>query len=404
MLRCGPVLEAEIAAHARSSRWARKPWVRAHMLIAAYALFFLDRVPTFAAVSEAVAAIKRATRDQRMAGFANAVLRKLAPGREQQDHGDRAQRLAAAMVEATPAWLRRALERSLGGADEAQKYITAGPLPPPICLRLHHDQSRQPWVERLRAAAPEAEIAEGRLSPRCICTRRAGDPRRLVGFGDAWVVQEEGAQAVALAVGAKTGERVLDACAGRGGKTLILAEAVGPSGAVDAADLHASKLKRLALATGPASPIRKTFAVDWTRGSGDVTDRYDRVLVDAPCTGVGTLRRRPEIAQRLTAQDVPRLAALQLAILRGAARHVRDGGRLTYAVCSVLREECEGVVEALTSTDCGPSRGTDPDLQPAPFDSELGRSLAGEAAQLRILPHLHGSDGYFVASFIVRHG
>jgi len=403
VLRCAPVLEQTIATHARSSRWSRKPWVRAHLLMAAYTIVFLDRVPSFAAVSEAVTAIKHATGDGRLAGFANAVLRKVAHAHEeQQDLGDRDQRLAEAVVKATPSWLRHALEGSLGGRDEARQYVTAVPLPPPVCLCLRHDQPRPEWVQRLQEAAPKAEISPGKLSPRCIATRRAGDPRKLPGFGDAWVAQEEGAQAIALTVGAKSGEWVLDACAGRGGKTLMLAEAVGPSGVVDAADLHATKLQRLPLATGPKSPIRKTIAVDWTCGSGDVTDRYDRVLVDAPCTGVGTLRRRPEIVQRLAAHDVTRLAALQLAILRGAAHHVRDGGRLVYAVCSVLREECEGVVEALIAS--GPSQSQDPRpvLQSAPFDSELGQALAEGAAQFRILPHVHGTDGYFAASFIVR--
>jgi 16S rRNA (cytosine967-C5)-methyltransferase len=118
--------------------------------------------------------------------------------------------------------------------------------------------------------------------------------------------------------------------------------------------------------------------------------------VDAPCSGVGTLRRRPEISARLAARDVTRLAALQIAITRRVASLVRDGGRLIYAVCSVLPEECEEVVKALSAATEGPR------LEPAPFDSEGARAIAGDDSSFRLLPSEHGSDGYFVASFIVR--
>jgi len=133
--------------------------------------------------------------------------------------------------------------------------------------------------------------------------------------------------------------------------------------------------------------------VDWSVGSGDVAGDYDRVLVDAPCTGVGTLRRRPDLATRRDPADLSELSAKQAAIAARAAEHVRPGGgRLVYAVCSVLREEAEDVVTHLLARA--------PKLRPAPFDSPAVRALAGEASTLRLLPHVHGTDGYFVASFV----
>jgi 16S rRNA (cytosine967-C5)-methyltransferase len=206
-------------------------------------------------------------------------------------------------------------------------------------------------------------------------------------------VQEEGSQLVALALGARAGETVLDACAGRGNKTGALVAAVGPSGAVDAADLHPAKLESL---TGDLARtkrlVRACHAVDWSVGSGDVPRDFDRVLVDAPCSGVGTLRRRPDLQTRRTEADLTSLPALQRAILRRTADHVRPGGRLVYAVCSVLREEGEDVVAALLA-ECG-------DMRLAPFDSPSARAVAGDNATLRLLPQVHGTDGYFVASFV----
>src|SRR5262249_9142381 len=116
------------------------------------------------------------------------------------------------------------------------------------------------------------------------------------------------------------------------------------------------------------------------------------------CSGTGTLRRRPEIARRRTAEDVARLAALQAAILRNAAACVHSGGRVVYAVCSVLREEAEAVVDAAAAT--GATDGAE--LLPVPFDAPAVRRLFGDVTAFRLLPHVHGTDGYFAASFEVR--
>src|SRR5580658_1236248 len=195
------------------------------------------------------------------------------------------------------------------------------------------------WIERLSAATPQARFEAGRISPMAILGRGAGKPQRLPGWSEgAWSVQEEGAQLAAMAVGARDGSTVLDACAGRGNKTAVLVRAVGLSGAVDACDSSPAKLERLG---GELARLglraRATFAVDWTVGSGDVAGEYDCVLVDAPCTGVGTLRRRPEIALRRETADLEALTRTQVAIATRAAAHVRPGGSLVYVVCSVLR-------------------------------------------------------------------
>jgi 16S rRNA (cytosine967-C5)-methyltransferase len=255
-------------------------------------------------------------------------------------------------------------------------------------------------MERLAGAAPGASLSLGALSPRAILARGAGDLRRLPGADRAWIVMEEGAQLIALAAGARPGERVLDACAGHGNKTWILGHEVEPTGAVDAADRYAHKLANLR--AGPAGAVvRETYALDWTDAgtAGRVPPEYDAVLVDAPCSGLGTLRRRPEIARRRALHDLTRLGELELAITRRAALHVRDGGRLLYTVCSVLREEAEEVVANLVKDD---ELGVH--LEPAPFGSELAQQLANGATTFRLLPHVHGTDGYFAASFTVRRG
>jgi 16S rRNA (cytosine967-C5)-methyltransferase len=183
---------------------------------------------------------------------------------------------------------------------------------------------------------------------------------------------------------------VLDACCGRGQKTSLLRERIGTGGELWATDLHPAKLEALhrELERLRLAPV-ESRAIDWTAGSGDVPAEFDRVLVDAPCTGVGTLRRRPEILRRLEPGDPRRMADLAESILRRAATRARAGGRVVFAVCSVLEVECQAVVARVADL-----------LEPEPFDAPelVGLAPAG-ATSLRLLPLRHGTDGYFVASF-----
>ncbi len=359
--------------------------VRAHLIVGAYQLYF-TRVPAFAAVSEAVETLRLAG-GRRMAAFAPAVLRKVAV---------RAETLAGpelreqAIVASTPAWLRDALDRALG-VEGARSLLASGAEPPPVALRIEAPAEREDWLGKLRAAVPTATFEPGRVSPRAILARGAGKPQSLAGWQEgAWTVQEEGSQLAALAVGARPGEAVLDACAGRGNKASLLARAVLPDGAVDTADSNPSKLERLQQDMARLGVrTRATYPVDWSVGSADVPSGYDRVLVDAPCSGVGTLRRRPEIALRREPADLRARTHAQVAIATRVAEHVRPGGALVYVVCSVLREECEDVIDALVAAR--------PDLAPAAFDAPEARAVAGDATSLRLLPHVHGTDGYFVA-------
>lgn len=383
-LRARPWLESELARFAPRGIDALDARVRAHLFVAAYQLYF-TRVPPFAAVSEAVEAI-RSGRGERLASFANAVLRKLAERAETLDESGRQD----AIVASAPTWLRCALERALSPED-ARAVLRCGAEPPAVALRVERAEQRDAWVERLRTAAPDAGVEAGRLSPHAILVRGAGKPQRLVGWQEgSWTVQEEGSQFAALAVGASEGETVLDACAGRGNKTAVLARATGTRGAVDACDVNGAKLERLGEELARLGlRTRAVFCVDWTVGSGEVTGMYDWVLVDAPCSGVGTLRRRPEIVLRREVADLASMAHSQVSVASRAAAHVRPGGVLVYVVCSLLREEGEEVVDALLRAR--------PELAPAPFEAPEIRAIFGEVPFFRLLPHVHGTDGYFVA-------
>ncbi len=372
-LRTRGLLHARLCALA--PRGFSDPLVLTHLLVAAYQLLVLERVPGFAAVDAAVEEVGVA-RGAKVAGFANAVLRKLAAS------GEKLER-ARAVRESVPAWLFERLS-AVVGEREAGALVGAEGEPARLSVRLMAHREPPPW-------ALSAE--RGKVAPNA---RRVdeGDPRRLAGWSDgAFTIQEEGAQAVALALGARAGERVLDACAGRGQKTSLLREQVGDGAELWASDLHPRKLEQLAAEFDRLKLAPPRFAaVDWTVGGGAIPREFDRVLVDAPCTGTGTLRKRPEIMLRLRPDDPARLGELAIRILLQAAAHARPGGRVVFAVCSVLPEEAEAVVEAVSA-----------ELEPAPFDApELGSLIAPQATSFRLLPGAHGTDGYFIASFMRR--
>jgi 16S rRNA (cytosine967-C5)-methyltransferase len=389
-LRVLPWLYAQMDRHAKKSVTKLDPRTKAPLAICAYQLFF-TRVAAFAAVNECVDSVRTAN-GPRVAAFANAVLRKVAKDAEtlRANANDHSRLIDEAIAASAAPWLRDALARALG-EEGARSFLTESS--PPTGIRLENAGDREAWLTRLREAAPNATFEVAKVSPIAILARGAGRVASLVGYADgAWSIQEEGSQLIALSLGAREGETVLDACAGRGNKTAVLARAVGANGAADAADLHPSKLERLReeLARIHLAP-RATFAVDWTIGGGDIDEMYDRVLVDAPCSGIGTLRRRPDLQTRRTEEDLTSLASMQLAIASRASDRVRSGGHFVYAVCSVLIEEAEEVVARLLESKS--------DLKPAPFDSEAARAIAGDSSTMRLLPYIHGTDGYFVASF-----
>ncbi len=384
-LRVLPELDRALDAHLNKPKKV-DPYLRAALRAAAYQLLYL-RVPSHAAVSDAVALVKR-ERGPRRAGVANPELRQVAAARPPEPSPP--ERIEV------PAWIAEAFGRALG-PERAKLFLAARPLPPPIGLRAV-SASAEDDARAIREARPDAEVATSALAPRAIAVRGAGDPRTLPGFADGHLaVQELGSQLVVELVGARAGERIADLCAGHGVKSLALAERV-EGGEVVSIDLYEEKLER-ALRERERLAITarmSTMALDLTVGTGGLGASFDRVLVDAPCTGLGTVHRRPEIVLRLGPSDPARMAELQTQIVRTAAGLVRPGGVLVYAVCSPTEEEGRGVADALEAAL--------PELE------RVREPLAGDPIRadddgiVRIGPWNEGADAYQVVRWIRRAG
>jgi 16S rRNA (cytosine967-C5)-methyltransferase len=286
-----------------------------------------------------------------------------------------------------PAWILPRLKERFGYDTEAE--LAALLVEAPLDLRVNLLKADRETA-RAALAAEGIEAVPTPFSPWGL--RVAGRKPVVTGpaFRDGLIeIQDEGSQLVALLVGAMPGMRVLDYCAGAGGKTLALAMTMGNKGHVVAADVSAPRLD------GAVRRLRRAGVHNAERHLMEAGDKwakrraasFDRVLVDAPCTGTGTWRRNPDARLRLAEKDLAELVAKQGTILAAAARLVRPGGRLVYAVCSVLAEEGAGQVKKFLAAE--------PGFRLVP---------AGEAWQgapttpfLATTPRLHGMDGFFAA-------
>ncbi len=282
-----------------------------------------------------------------------------------------------------PGWLEEEV-RAAAGRD-AEALADALDLPGPVCLRVNRLRtSPEALAERLRAEG--VSTRPGRLAPSCLVVTSPrpnvlGLPSRRDGLFE---VQDEGSQLLGALVGARPGETVLDLCAGAGGKTLLLAADVGRGGRVHAADPDAGKLARLSLRASRAGAAG-IVAVHGARPPAALL--VDRVLVDAPCSELGALRRGPDLRWRIDPAAFSELPGRQLEILARAARHVRPGGGLAYATCTFRREEDEGVALAFEADHPEFVRAS-PAVDPSALTPDRF---------VRTWPHRHGTDAFFLA-------
>jgi 16S rRNA (cytosine967-C5)-methyltransferase len=369
-----------------------EPVVRAALRLGAYQILHL-RVPEHAAVNESVELARGSRGREGSAGFVNAVLRALLRGRDEIQPPDRAVDPIGhvAVVESHPRWLIERWTAWLGAA-EAEAIAHANNAPAPLALRANRMRGRRDEV-----AAAVGGLA-GRYAPDAVVVEKGGAPDRLPGWDEGrFAVQDEAAQLVSLYASPAPGSRVLDACAAPGGKSCHLAEIMEDRGRVLAVDLHARKAEQIAEAArrlGLASVEAR--AADLTHPlPGEAEASFDLALLDAPCSGLGTLRRHPELKSRRTAADVQRLAALQAELLDNVARYVRPaGGVLVYAVCTLGEDECDAQIERFLAAHADFIADPPPPAAPGvPSFSEL----TDARGFLRTFPHRHGCDGFFAA-------
>jgi 16S rRNA (cytosine967-C5)-methyltransferase len=366
-----------------------------------YQLRYFERVPARAAVNESVELVKRA-RKASAASLVNAVLRRMAEGLAHEDAKKLLPRNLAAerlgIVHSHPTWL---VERWLKhfGEDQTVALLEANNAAPSLSIAVHNSEK----LKDIRAALERAglRVEPGHLLKTALVAS-GGSPTRTEAFRKGWIsVQDEASQAIPLLLGVRAGERVLDLCAAPGGKTAALARAMGPSGIVVAADRHAHRLRAMR-AQCERLGLEKVALIEFDAEKPlPISANFDRILVDAPCSGTGTLARHPESRWRLQPAQLAEFRRLQAAILANAAERLARGGRLVYSTCSLEPEENEEVVEEVL-------RGA-PNFRRVPRE-EAAKTLApflvagtepaalfDERGQFRTLPGAHSTDGFYAA-------
>ena len=316
-----------------------------------------------------------------------------------------------------PEWLVSSLKEQVGG--EFWPLVEALSQPGPLDLRINTLKAKRPEVQAELAQKAIKSVVTA-FSPWGLRVDGKPSLNKLAGYiGGSFEVQDEGSQLLALLLDAKRGEMVVDFCAGAGGKTLAIGAAMRNSGRLYAFDTSAHRLEAMKdrLARSGLSNVHPVaIAHERDDRIKRLAGKIDRVLVDAPCSGLGTLRRNPDLKWRQSPQTVGELATLQSAILKSAARLVKPGGRLIYATCSLLLQENEAVAEAFSAENPGfdalavgdllsllkvPSvPGADGDGN-AVDGQAPGHSLCGGGENrqkyLRLWPHRHQTDGFFAA-------
>ena len=367
-----------------------------------YQLRFLARVPARAAVNESVELVKRA-RKTSAATLVNAVLRRAV--REARTPAAEflpadvpaAERLG--ILHSHPSWM---VDRWLArfGEPRTVALLEAGNRAPRLSCALHDLARREEIFEGLRRAG--LRIEPGQILQSAFAVSGGGPSRTAAFRRGAISIQDEASQVVPLLLGGRAGERVLDLCAAPGGKTAALARAAGAGGLVVAADRHAHRLRAMREQFKRLGLREVRFVELDAAGRLPFGIQFDRILVDAPCSGTGTLARHPEIRWRLRPEQLTEFHALQSTLLRSALERLAPGGTLVYSTCSLEAEENERVVEDVLRDVRGVRlvgvREVSQGLSGRLVAGLNAASLFDAAGYFRTLPGVQDTDGFFAAA------
>ncbi|OMD46915.1 16S rRNA (cytosine(967)-C(5))-methyltransferase [Paenibacillus borealis] len=371
-----------------------QPWVRNLLRLSLYQIMYLDRIPSHAAVNEAVNIAKKRGH-QGISGMVNGVLRSVLragdlPVLKEGLSGE--ERIS--ILHSHPLWMVRRWAAEYG-METAEAMCAANNEPPSVSVRVNTTMiSRDNLLAQMQQAGMEASVS--RVSPYGIVVKGGGNLALTSWYSDGYIsIQDESSMLVAEAVDPKPGMNVLDCCAAPGGKSAHMAELMKDEGSIYANDLHEHKAKLI------ADQALRLGLESITTGSRDALEledtlepeSFDRILLDAPCSGLGVIRRKPDLKWRKQPEDVASVAVLQGELLQSVARLLKPGGVLVYSTCTTEQAENSGIVADFLKNN--------PGFAPVTFSSPVWERLeetavaAGEGIQL--LPQHFGSDGFYIA-------
>ena len=380
-------LDALIDHYAEREATSLDKPVRRALRMGLYELRFLTRIPPSATVNQAVN-LAYLARLRSASGFLNAVLRRAT----REVNYDPVEQIADPLTRLSvatshPAWL---IDRWVNafGIQEAEDFARTNNQAPPVAFRIIPTNAEEQTVLKALSDAGGA-VSQSRISPGGWRVEGAGATVRKLATEGYVYLQDEASQLVSHVLEAHAGESILDVCAAPGSKTTNMA-ALAPEAAIIAGDLYEHRLRTVRETISRVNAKRVSLVIHDASVSLPFQEQsFDRVLVDAPCTGTGTLRHNPEIRWRISAQDIYDMAERQGRILANSARVVRQGGRLVYSTCSIERDENEDIVRAFLQNH--------EDFSQVIIKAD--RKLLCNNGAVRTWPQRDGSDGFFIAAF-----
>jgi 16S rRNA (cytosine967-C5)-methyltransferase len=396
-LRWQRALDASIAAAAARALDTLHADILLILRLSLYQLLHLDRVPAAAVVDDAVS-LARTAGQARATGFVNGVLRTLSRTRERLQLPPRpepgAPRQAAldylGVTQSHPDWLAaRWLDRY--GFEHAAAWAEFNNTTPAVTLRANRVVMSRDALRAQLLDEDELETTPGRYAPDALIVHGG----RLPDARGRFTIQDEASQLVPLLLGARPGARVLDLCASPGGKATALAADMEGRGLIVACDTRPRRMRLLAATVRDSRAANIRLVQVGSRDDAPFAPVFDRVIVDAPCSGLGTVRRDPDIRWRRTEAELAGFAAYQQTLLARAARAVAPGGRLVYATCSSEPEENEAVVDAFVAAHPGFRLEDAREID----ETRLG-PVTDARGMLRTLPFAHGLEAFFAAALI----
>lgn len=370
------------------------PWVLSCIRSAVYQVFFMDKVPEFAAVNQAVELVK--LKDKKASSFVNGVLRNILRNRSEFDNikiKDRTKRLS--IEYSHPEWFVDKFIK-LHGENFVRNLMEVNNTPPQLIIRVNTLKcSIEELIERLTSKGIECE--RGRVEEALILHGFNSIEKSEEFRSGLFTIQDESSMLAVKILDPKPNEKILDLCSAPGGKSTGMAQLMKNKGEIISLDIHEHKL---ALVDKNAERlgvnIIKTRLKDSTVFDEEYLDYGDRVLLDAPCSGLGLIRKKPEIRWSIKPEDIMELQKVQMRIIDNASKYVKKGGILLYSTCTISREENEDIIENFVKEN--------PNYQLEDISEFISDKITGDESQstgyIKLFPHIHSMDGFFIAKLI----
>lgn len=320
------------------------PWILNILRMSIYQIIFLDKIPKSAAVNEGVNLAKRYG-NKGSVGFTNAVLRKITKNDYEELFNEKDEIKKVSKTMSMPEWIIKELLKDGLDIEQVREICKASNIHPNVTIRINNLKTNKEELKE-KLIEEKIEFQDGILDDFLIL-KKVRNLEKLDLFQQGYfTVQDEAAGLTALILNPQKGENVLDACSSPGGKTTYMAELMQNSGKIEAWDIHEHRTK---LVKNTANRLKiniiETKVNDASRENDQYIEKFDKILLDVPCLGIGVLKRKPDIKWQKNIEDINEISKVQLQILETCSKYLKPGGNLVYSTCSIFKEENDKIIE-----------------------------------------------------------